>query len=292
MLTVFIALAACLLLLSGCTQPVPPAHLGKVLTPNGYTPDIHPPGRVSGFGPFSRDSLILLETGTKTVTEKINVKLADKADLTFDVRFRTRIAGSDAVINPMFNDIVPTDGKVTLEVVYHTYGKMIVRNVARQVMNDYKVDEVHTNYDRISSELAIALSAKFKNIPLDMSDVALGKIVWPAALTAAIDATLTSRAEVAKIEADKKKEIANAKAREAIALAVYAAEIVEAETLRDYNKTIADGISENFLRFKALQVQSKMIDAMKANPAGNTIYMPYDALGTMGAQMQMFNNNK
>lgn len=217
------------------------------------------------------------------------MKLADKANLTFDVRFRTRIAGTKSVINPMFNDITPVDGKVSLISVYNTYGKMSVRNISRQVMNNYKVDEVHKNYDRISTELAIALSEKFKNLPLDMSDVALGKMEWPEALTTAIDATLTSRAEIAKIEADKKKEIADAKAREAIARANYAAEIVEAETLRDYNKTIADGISENFLRFKALQVQSTMIQAMKSNPAGNTVYMPYDAMGTMGAQMQMFN---
>jgi len=285
-----LAVIVSIVVLQGCTQPVPPAHLGKVLTKVGYTPDIHPPGLVPGFGPFSRSKLILLETGTRAITEKVNVKLADKADLTFDVRFRTRIAGDERVINPMFNDITPVDQKVTLMSVYNTYGKMVVRNVSRQIMNDYKVDEVHSNYDRIGAELAIALEEKFKNLPLDMSDVALGQIVWPQSLTAAIDATLTSRAEIAKIEADKKKEIADAKAREAIARANYAGEIVEAETLRDYNKTIADGISENFLRFKALQVQSSMIEAMKSNPNGNTVYMPYDAMGTIGAQMQMFNS--
>lgn len=65
-----LAISASLLVLQGCSKPVPPAHLGKVLTTSGYTPDIYPPGRVSGFGPFSRDKLVLLETGTKTVTEK------------------------------------------------------------------------------------------------------------------------------------------------------------------------------------------------------------------------------
>lgn len=277
-----------LVIMQGCSEPIPPAHSGKVLTSSGYTPDVHPPGRVGGFGPFSRSKLILLETGTKTLTEKIKVKLADKAELIFDVRFRTRIAGKDTVINAMFNDIIPVDDKVTLAMVYATYGKMIVRNVSRQVMNDYAVDEVHANYDRIGEELAIALREGFLNIPLDMSDVALGNVQWPAAVTAAIDATLSSRAEIAKIEADKAKEIADAKAREAIAEANYKAEMVEAKTLRDYNNMVADGISENFLRYKALQMQAKMVEAMKSNPAGTTIYMPYDAMGTMGAQMQMF----
>ncbi len=276
------------MVLAGCSQPIPPAHKGKVLSPDGYTTDVHPPGRVGGFGPLSRNTLILLETGTKTSKETIKVKLADDAELTFDVRFRTRISGSDEVINSMFNDITPVDNKVTLDMVYDTYGRMIVRNKAREVMNDYKVDEVSKNYDRISGELAVAITKGFVGVPLAMSDVALGKIQWPTEVTDAINATLKSRASIAKIEADKLKELADAKAREAIAEANYAAEMVDARTLRDYNKTVAAGISENFLRFKALQTQEKMISMMKENPQGNTVYMPYDALGTMGAQMQMF----
>jgi len=274
--------------LSGCSEPVPPAHVGKVLSSSGYTPDVHPPGRVGGFGPFSRSKLVLLETGTKTMKETMTVMLSDKVKLKFDIRFRTRIAGSDAVINSMFNDITPVDGRVTLEQVYSTYGRMIIRNKSREVMNDYAVDEVHVNYDRISAEMAKAITEGFAGVPLAMSDVALGNIAWPEVVTAAVNATAQARAEVAKIEADKAKEIADAKAREAIAEANYNAELVEARTIRDYNKTVASGISENFLRFKALKVQEQMIKQMQANPQGNTIYMPYDAMGTMGAQMRMY----
>lgn len=277
------------MLIVGCSKPVPPAHLGKVLTPSGYSPDVHPPGRVSGFGLLSRNRLILLETGTKTASETVKVKLADKADLTFDVRFRTRIAGTDDVINNMFNDITPTNDTVSLQQVYDTYGRMIVRNKAREVINDYAVDEVHANFDRISSEMAVAIKEGLKGVPLEMSDVTLGQITWPNEVTAAINATLKAQAEVAKIEANKLKDIADAKARLAIANANYDAEQREAETVRDYNKKIAAGISEGFLRFKALQVQEKMIAQMASNPSGSTVYMPYDAMGTVGAQMQMFN---
>lgn len=289
---ILLAIAAVsVLFVTGCSEYVPPAHKGKVLAPSGFTPDIHPAGKVGGFGPFSRNKLILLETGTQTATETMTVKLSDDAKLTFDVKFRTRIAGSEDVLNSMFDDIVLPQGsnKVTLSMVYNTYGKMIIRNKSREVMNDYAVDEISKNYDRISSELAIAIKEGFVGIPLEMSDVALGNVEWPKEVTAAINATLKSRAEIAKIEADKLKDLADAKAREAIAEANYAAEMVEARTLRDYNKTVASGISQNFLQFKALQTQEKMIKAMQENPNSNTIYMPYDALGTMGAQMQMFN---
>jgi hypothetical protein len=281
-----------LLALAGCSKQIPPAHMGKILAPTGYQPEVHPPGRVSGFGPFSRNELILLETGTQTAKEVVTVKLKDDAELTFDVMFRTRIAGTDTVLNSMFNDITPVGNKVSLKQVYDTYGKMIVRNQARGVMNDYAVDEVSANFDRISSEMAVAISAAFEGIPLDMSDVTVGKIVWPDEVTEAINATLKSRSEIAMIQADKLKDIAGAEAQLAIANANYNTEMREAQTLRDYNKTISAGISDKFLRLKALKVQELMVQAMIANPNASTVYMPYDAMGTLGAQNKIYGSGK
>lgn len=284
---VFALVLVALALLTGCSQPVPPAHLGKVLDYHGYTPDVYPPGRVGGFHIFSRKKLILLETGTQAKTEAITVRLADKVELTFDVRFRTRIAGSDQVINAMFNDITPDGDKVTLHQVYLTYGQMIVRNKAREVVGKYTVEDISANYSRISAELMESLVPAFAHVPLEVSDVALGNIDWPKEVTDAVNATAKARAEIAKIEADKAKDIADASAREAIAEANYNAQMVEARTIRDYNKTIAEGISEEFLRFKALQLQEEI--AKNGNGDGNTtVYLPYDALGTIGAQQRMF----
>jgi len=278
--------------LAGCSQPVPPAHKGKKLDPTGYAPDIYPPGRVNGFGPFSRSQLILIETGSRTMKETVTVKLKDRAELTFDLRFRTRIDGSDTVINSMFNDIVPVNNLVTLNMVYDTYGRMIVRNKAREVINDYSLEEINLNYDRISSEMAIEIEKSFKSIPLEMSDVALGNIRWPEEVTEAINAALKSKADIARIEADKAKEIASAQSRKAIADANYAADQSEARSVRDYNKTVGAGISEQFLRYKALMLQEKMIAQMGKDSGSKVVYMPYDAMGTMGAQMQMFGSQK
>lgn len=286
-----LVILATVLFVTGCSQQVPPAHIGKELTRNGYSPDVIPPGRVYGYGPinalWTKKELILLETGTRTVTEQLTMRLNDRVELTFDIRIRTRIAGDDRTINSMFDDIQVEDRRVTLPMVYNTYGNMIVQNKAREVMSKYTVEDVQANYARISQELYEAFKDGFQGIPLVVEDVVLGNIAWPIEVTEAINATARARAEVAKIEADKMKEIADAEAREAIAEANYASQMVEARTIRDYNRTIAEGISEEFLRFKALQLQEEI--AKTGQGAGNTtVFMPYDALGTIGAQQRMF----
>lgn len=282
---------AATLFLTGCSQQIPPAHLGKELTRNGYSPDVLPPGRVYGYGPinalWTKKQLILLETGTRMVEEPLTMRLADRVELSFDVRIRTRIAGDDRTINGMFNDLTPVDGRVTLPMVYKAYGEMVVRNRAREVLGRYTVEDVQANYSRITQELYEALKEGFATIPLEVEDVALGNIAWPVEVTEAINATARARAEIAKIEADKLKEIADAEARESIAEANYAAQMVEARTIRDYNRTIAEGVSEEFLRFKALQLQEEIARAGQGNN-NNTVFMPYDALGTIGAQQRMF----
>ena len=62
-------------------------------------------------------------------------------DLPFQLHFRTRIHGSNDVINSMFNDITHENYSVSLDRVYSVYGKNVVTNAARTVMSKYRVDE-------------------------------------------------------------------------------------------------------------------------------------------------------
>lgn len=289
---VFLVLAMALAFV-GCSEIIPPAHKGKVLEPSGYTSDIHPPGRVSGFGLFSRSKLVLMEVGVKHRREPITVKLKDNVELQFDVIIRSRIGGTDSVVNSMFNNIVPVDNGrvtsiVTFDSAYKTYGKMSVRNTARRVMSRYTVQELSNNFARISEEIRTDMIEEFSNIPLQLDDASLGNIQWPAELTAAVNATLKAKAEIAKIQANRLKDVAKAQANEAIALEERKADLVKAQTLKEYNEIISSGISSEFLQYKAIQMQSKIVDAIAANPSTTTVFMPYDALGTIGAQAQMF----
>lgn len=278
-----IPLLAILAIATGCTQQVPPAHLGKLLTPDGYTPDVYPPSRVTVMG---RDALILLETATATATEPMTVIMQDKLTLTADVRFRVRIAGDKATINSMFNDITPVNNRVSLAQVYETYGKMIVRNKAREILSKYTVEDVHKNYARISGEIYNAVVTSFESVPLEIADVALGNIKYPEMVTAAVEAAAQRRMQIEQEKNQAEIDMVKKKNAERLAEADYRIEMIKAKTLRDSNKTIGDGVTPMLIQYKALEVQAKMAEN------NNVVFMPYDALGSIGAQTRMFSGAK
>jgi len=272
----------------GCGyEQIPPAHMGKIMDTNGYQQDIIPPSRVYvGW----KEELVLLETGTKTKAERMNVIMQDKLTLGFDVRFRTRIKTSnERVLNAIFNDIVlpePSMGSnrlLTLDSVYQTYGKMVVRNKAREVMSKYSVEDVHKNYARISGEIFKAVSEAAKGIPLTISDVALGRIQYPALITAAVEAAEERRVAIATQEAQVQIEMKEKQGQQKLAEMDYKIEMIKARSLRDVNKTIAEGITPELIALKTLEVQQALA---KNNSA---VFVPYQALGNTGLNNRMFN---
>lgn len=267
--------------LVGCDWvQVPPAKKGKVLTTAGYTPEIYQPGKYTLWG---RDTLILLDTGTQTAKESMSIIMQDKLTLKFDVRFRTRIGGSDAVINSMFDDITPIDKVVQLKQVYDTYGKMLVRNQARAVVSKYTVDDVHKNYERISKEMAKVLTEAMKSTPLEFSDVALGNIEYPDVITKAVEANKERELFIEKEQAQAEIDLLQKTNQKRIADADYEVQITRAKTIRDQNKLLAEGITPQLLEYRKWEVIEKLQDNE------NVVFMPIEGLASTGAQVRMFN---
>ncbi|QBJ02871.1 hypothetical protein MZD04_gp345 [Pseudomonas phage Psa21] len=267
--------------LQGCSfEVIPPAFKGKVLTTSGYNPEILEPGKETLFG---RDELVLLETGTRTVAETITVKMEDKLDLTFDVRFRTRIGGNEKVLNAMFNDIQVQNRMVTLQQVYGVYGLDVVQSVARSVVGKYKTEDVGANFDNITKDLAERLTKAMVNSPLEVSNVTLGNLKYPDVITIAIEKQSERRLA---IETETNQQaIETTKRTNMLALAQLDRdiELTRAKTLRDSNAITADGLSPMLLAYKALDVQQ---DMAKNNAA---VFVPYEAMGSSGLSNRIFN---
>ena len=268
--------------LVGCSwEVVPPASKGKVLTTAGYTPEIFQPGKYTLWG---RDTLVLLDTGTQTAKESMAIIMQDKLTLNFDVRFRTRIGGSDAVINSMFDDITPDNGIVTLKKVYDTYGKMLVRNQARAVVSAYTVEDVHKNYARISNEIAEALALAVKSTPLEFSDVALGNIKYPEVITLAVEKAKQRELQIKQEQAQAEIDLLKKVNEKRLADAEYETKITIAKTIRDQNKLLAEGITPALLEYRKWEVIEKLQDNE------NVVFMPIEGLASTGAQVRMFNS--
>lgn len=269
---------------TGCSEKIPPAHKGIILTPSGYEPSIYPPSKV-WVGP--RSSLILIETATVAASETITIRTKDKMNLMAEIKFRLKIDGDDETVRSMFNDITPVDDQVTLASVYSTYGKMIVNNITREIVGNYDIEDVQPNFARISKEIYSRIQESFKNVPLEISDVALGKLDYPEIIDSAILAAAQRTLEISKAEADVQVKLTEINGKKEVAKGEYEIKMLEAKRIRDYNKMIGEGITSDLLRLRELEVQ----ETMAANiSAGDQIYIPWGAMGDSGVSNRIFFN--
>lgn len=268
--------------IQGCGfETVPPASKGKILTTSGYSPDVLESGKYILWG---RDKLIVLQTNTNTYKENVSVVLQDKLTLTAEVRFRGRIAGTPKIVNSMFNDVVAgEDDIVSFNEVYKVYGKMAVRNKTREIISKYTVEDVHKNYARLSGEIGTALQVALQGTPLEISDIALGNIAYPKVVNDAVNQAKERELAIKKEQAQAEIELVKKKNEKLLAEADYQIKITKAKAIRDSNKIIGQGITSALLKLRALEVQEKMA----ANNAA--VFMPYDAMQSVGANVRMYN---
>lgn len=269
--------------LAGCDQ-VPPGFKAKILSSSGYSSEIKEPGKSYLWG---TEEFVLLETATVTMSVPMTVKMADGMELDFSVNFRTRVNGNDKVLNALFSDIrYQTSselGKViTLDQVYGVYGADVLKNVSRSVISKYKVEQISENYDQINKNLQANLREAMKGSPLEVSNVTLADIKWPKVITEALEKQ-QERELAIKTEANQ-QAIEMVKRTNALALAEadQLIDLKKAETLKKQNQIIAEGISPNFLAWKALEVQSKMAENDKA------IFVPYESLTQPGMSQRIY----
>lgn len=269
------------LVVSGCSfEYVPPATKGKVLTTAGYNPDVLEPGKYTLWG---RDKMILLKTNTNTYKESVKVILRDKLTLHADIRFRGRISSGAQVVNAMFNDIsAGTDDVVEFNEVYNIYGRMVVRNKAREILSLYTVEDVHKNYARLSNEIAKAIVKGLVGTPIEISDVSLGNIAYPKVVTEAVDAAKERELAIKKEQAQAEIELVKKKNERLLAEANYQIEITKAKAIRDKNKIIGEGVTHELIELRRLEVLETMAENKSA------VFMPVEAMTGTGAQVRMF----
>jgi len=271
------------MVLSGCSPvTVPPAHVGKLLTPSGYQPEILPSGK---YWEGMREELVLIETKTDTYTENVKVVLKDKLTLRVEVRFQGRLKGDKNTLNAMFNDITAGPDKlVQFREVYAVYGKMAVQNKVREIVSQYSVDDVHKNYARLSGEISKVLITSLTNTPLEISSVAVGNIQYPDVVTKAIEAAEERRLAITKEEANREIELTKKENDRLIAEAEYQVRMTKAKTIRDENKMLAEGITPALLQLKQLEVQQTLAE----NAGDGTVYVPVEFGNSSGVSNRMF----
>jgi len=217
----------------------------------------------------------------------VTVRMKDNMDLKVDyIRVRVKANTNPKVLNTVFNDI-PADenGVITLKKLYDTYGKLIVLRGIREVLSKYTLDDVRLNYSRVTGEIYNRIKRDFRNLPIMLMDINIGRFNYPKIYNEAILEAKRKELEIKKAQAEAAIEVEKIKAQEKIAKAKYNIAMQEAKRQADYNRMLGKSVTPQFLELRRLEVQQAMVDALKNNQ--NVIYMPYDMMNKGNMLLQI-----
>lgn len=271
---------------------VPPASKGIVLGANGYTGEIVSPSRfrLPFCPPFAVcDKLVVVEAGDFGSNEEMEILMPkDQVQLTADVRFTLGISNDETKLLSLFDRITPErlpsgNYGTTISKIYEIYGSSIIRNVVRSTLSKYSIAEVMSNQGKISEELRASISTALKDTSLEVKYLGLAGISPPKVIMDAQEEALKRKVSIETAEAEGQVELRKARIALEVARSRREADILEAQTIREADEILADGVTPELIRYRELQV----LEAMAANQ--NAVFFPIDMLGSVGLENRVLN---
>lgn len=271
--------------ITGCSETVPPAHRGKVLSASGYSEKTYASGRLWPVAPWN--TVVFLDMSTNIKTVPYELFMADKLQLKGDVAIRAGLRDDDpALVNKMFDDIKldVSRGDTTLDFdrVWNVYAKDVVSNEIRNVLSKTNWDEISADYDKYGGLIRDRVNVRLKNTPIKVGDVNLGRITPPEAISKKYEEIEQKIMDLAKEDATF--EVENKKKANAKELAVAQGKVDQqfADNTANVNKTIAASITPQLLQMRNIEMLQGI------GPDANMVIVPYEALKTTGIQGKMY----
>lgn len=298
-----LGLAMLLALATACTQQVPVGNVGKIVSPSGVQAGLYGVGRPTVVG---RDILVLIETASQYRPAPVKVIMADRVldkkgntttriGLTMDfvVNTRYRINSTEPAINAIMGDMT-LDGvrSITAQQVYFKYGDMVVGRASREVLGQYTPEEILNNLPKINKQLFSAVKAGLDASPLIVSEVSLGPITLTKVISDRIGKNKEVELSEAEKRADQKIDMLEKKNQLALAREQAAIALVDANSLAAQNGVLKKSITPEVLELRRMEIQKLQIEMFReigGRGEGSTLVLPYEALGSAGAQIKMYN---
>lgn len=298
-----LALLLVLALPVGCSSQVPPGYVGKKVSTSGVQPDIYEQGKhFHGF--FTR--MILINASSELRKAPVRVIMADYdtdregnqtrrigLEMDFDVNVRYRIKDDERVVNSMLSDMTLDDDtdRITAQQMYQKYGNMVVGRVGREVLGNYTPEEILHNLEAINEQLFQGIKAGLNDSPLEVSSVSLGEFSLPRVISERISANKDTELKEAQATAQQRIDLLERQNQIELARQQAVREEVDARSMAQQNRILNESVTPEVLRLRELALREKEIEMM-SNLAGNgnsTIFIPYGAVDSAGAQFRMFN---
>lgn len=204
-----LAAAAAALVLTACGQKVevPPAHLGKIMTKDGYQEALIPTSKFRlGMCWAYCDRLVLLDVSDKAYEEAMTIFIPEDK-LNLDVSIRATLSINSKKTAELFNAVAPTEvsgdvSTIANEQVYRTYASQIIQSEVREYLSKLSIGEIASSNEKINADLRVQLGKAIETLtPFSVRFVGITNLKYPKIITEAQESAAERREAIQKEEA-------------------------------------------------------------------------------------------
>ncbi|WP_370682297.1 SPFH domain-containing protein [Comamonas sp. GB3 AK4-5] len=204
-----LAAVAAVLALTACGQKVevPPAHVGKIMTKDGYQEALIPTSkfRLSQCWAYC-DRLVLLDVSDKAYEEAMTIFIPEDK-LNLDVSIRATLSINPKKTAELFNAVAPTQvsgdiSTIANEQVYRTYASQIIQSEVREYLSKRSIGEIASSNEKINADLRLQLGKAIETLtPFSVRFVGITNLKYPKIITEAQESAAERREAIQKEEA-------------------------------------------------------------------------------------------
>ena len=205
--TALIAASAMVLAACGSRVEVPPAHVGKIMTKDGYQESVIPTSKFRlPFCIWYCDKLVLLDASDKAKQEALTIFIPEDK-LNLDIVMQVTLSIDPTKAENLFKTIPPTEangdiGLIPWDFIYNTYAKQIVLTETREYLSQYSISEIAGSLEKVNSDLREALSKRIQErTPFTVRYAGITSIKYPDIITQAQENAAERRERIQQEEA-------------------------------------------------------------------------------------------
>lgn len=201
-----------MLMLSACGKrvEVPPAHVGKIMTKDGYQKANIPPSKFRLAACLNYcDKLVLLDTSDRAKMESMTIFMPeDKLNLNIGIQVTLSLDQNET--SALFTTLPPQEvakddpnvSKISWDQIYNTYAQQIVLTETREYMSRYSIATVSSSLQKVNSDLRDILAKRIQErTPFNVRYVGITTITYPKIITDAQENAAERRERIQSEEA-------------------------------------------------------------------------------------------
>lgn len=262
-------------LVSACGQKVeiPPAHVGMVMTKDGYQENIIPTSkfRLDKCWAYC-DRLVVLDVADKAYQEELNIFIPED-QLNLGVTVRATLSIDPKKTKELFKSISPKEISDQLSVIenqkiYQTYASQIIQKEVREYLSQYSISKIASSNEKINADLGVKLNDVIAaRTPFVVRFVGLTGLKYPEIITKAQEGAAERREAIQQEEAQAKVTEVKLEAQLKEARLQRAIDKEKAETEAEAQRVLAQSVDNRVLDLRKLEIQMKLAEA-QATAAG------------------------